>query len=166
MNTEYSPMSTAWAETQSMFLDTLFSSVEWKMRYAKNLQGETYPFSLYAAKLQKTALLEPLHMLRMASVIDFERRIYANDQLSVAEVVRIAEEVSLKYNGYSSPSLYVLSIPHLYSWSASCAYHGYALATLALTQWREHLYTKYGYLVDNPAVGQEMSLVWKLGSSF
>ena len=38
LNTEYPAMSTAWAETQSMFLDTLFSSIEWKKRYAKNLK--------------------------------------------------------------------------------------------------------------------------------
>lgn len=165
LNTEYPPMSTAWAETQSMFLDTLFSSPEWKMRYAKNLTGELYPFSLYESKLRKTFLLEPLSMLRMASVIEFERRIYSVEHLDVTIVQKIAEEISIEYNGFSEPSLYLLSIPHIYSWSASCAYHGYALATLALTQWQEHLYDKYGYLVDNPTVGQEMTKMWNYGSS-
>lgn len=165
LNTEYPPMSTAWAETQSMFLDTLFSSPEWKMRYAKNLAGELYPFSLYESKLRKTFLLEPLSMLRMASVIEFERRIYSTESLDVTIVQKIAAEISLKYNGFNESSLYLLSVPHIYSWSASCAYHGYALATLALTQWQEHLYDTYGYLVDNPLVGQEMTKMWNYGSS-
>jgi hypothetical protein len=37
LNTEYPPASTAWDETQSMFLDTMFDSIEWRTRYAKNL---------------------------------------------------------------------------------------------------------------------------------
>ena len=36
LNHEYAPMSTAWAETQSMFLDNVYSSIEWRMRYAKH----------------------------------------------------------------------------------------------------------------------------------
>jgi hypothetical protein len=165
LNTEYPPMSTAWAETQSMFLDTLYTSPEWKMRYAKNLAGEVYPFSLYEARLKKTFLLEPLSMLRLSSVIEFERCIYSAEYLDVALVEKIAKETSMKYNGFSEPSLYLLSIPHLYRWEPACAYHAYALATLALTQWREHLYGKYGYLVDNPVVGQEMTKMWNYGSS-
>lgn len=164
LNTEYPPCSTAWAETQSMFLDTMFSSVEWKMRYARTLEGEAYPFSLYEAKVKKTFLLEPIAMLRMASVIEFERRVYSAENLDTETVREIARETSVRYNGFNEPSLYLLTIPHIYSWGASCAYHGYALATLALTQWREHLYDTYGYIVDNPVVGEEMTRVWKFGS--
>lgn len=165
LNTEYAPMSTAWAETQSMFLDTLYASPEWKVRYAKTLTGESYPISLYETKVQKTFLLEPLWMLRLASVVEFERRVYSSESLDATSLERIAREVAVKYNGYDTSSLYLLTIPHIYSWSASCAYHGYGLATLALTQWRAHLYDRYGYLVDNPAVGGEMIRVWREGAS-
>lgn len=104
-------------------------------------------------------------MLRMASVIDFEKQVYAAKNLDVQTVEQIAQNVSLKYNHFNTPSLYILTFPHIYGWSSSCAYHGYALATLALTQWREYLDAKYGYLVDNPEIGKEMSRVWNFGSS-
>ncbi len=38
LNTEYAPMGVAWAETQSMFCDTIFSSIERRTRYAKNAE--------------------------------------------------------------------------------------------------------------------------------
>ncbi|MBX4181757.1 hypothetical protein KW807_02740, partial [Candidatus Parcubacteria bacterium] len=34
LNTEYPPAVASWDETQSMFLDTVFASIEWKIRYA------------------------------------------------------------------------------------------------------------------------------------
>jgi len=59
----------------------------------------------------------------------------------------------------------VLNVPHIYSWESSCSYHGYGLATLALSQWREYFYKKYGYIVDNKQVGKEMAEAWKWGAS-
>ena len=53
LNTEYAPMSVSRAETQSMFLDTMFSSIERKMRYAKNVDGESYPRTLYEKQVKK-----------------------------------------------------------------------------------------------------------------
>lgn len=165
INTEYPPMWPAWAETQSMFLESLFSSPEWKVRYAKSLDGKSYPFSLYEEKLRKTYLLAPHSMLSIMSVIEFERQIYSADNLTANTVTKIAQELSIKYNWFNTPSLYLLTVPHIYSWSASCAYHGYALATLALNQWKDYLYNKHGYLIDNPAVWQEMKKVWSFWSS-
>ena len=54
INSEYPPASTAWAETQSMFLDTLFGSIEWKMRYATNKEDQSYPFDLFVRRVEKS----------------------------------------------------------------------------------------------------------------
>ena len=62
-------------------------------------------------------------------------------------------------------SLRLLSIPHIYSWESACSYQGYGLAQLAVYQWREYFYKKYGFIVDNKAVGKEMRAVWKYGSA-
>jgi hypothetical protein len=59
----------------------------------------------------------------------------------------------------------LLGVPHIYSGDNACSYHGYGLAELALSQWREYFYKKYEYIVDNPEVGKEMAQVWKLGSA-
>ncbi|MBX2866845.1 hypothetical protein KTR10_02745 [Candidatus Kaiserbacteria bacterium] len=165
VNNEYPPASTAWAETQSMFLDSMLSSVEWASRYAKNAERETYPFSLYEREVRKLHALNPLSMNGISSVMEFERRIYEEKKLSKTKVLKIAKEVFTKYTDTAVPSLRLLSIPHIYSWESSCSYHGYGLALLSVAQWREYFYKKYGYIVDNPRVGKEMKAMWKYGSA-
>jgi len=165
LNTEYPPMSAAWAETQSMFLEEIMASPEWKLRYAKSLDWKSYPFDLFERKIRKTFILEPLHMLSMSSIIEFEGRMYSESDLTSEKVIQIAQETSTKYHQYNSPSTHILMVSHLYSWYASCSYQSYALATLALTQWREVMFEKYWYIVDNPAIWAEMTKVWEFWSS-
>jgi hypothetical protein len=165
LNTEYPPASTAWAETQSMFIDTMHSSLEWRMRYAQNSKGEFYPFDLFKRKMEKLNILSPLGMMGINMVLEFERRIYSHPTLNQQKVLEIARQVAKKYMDYSVDTLTLLNIPHIYSWESSCSYHGYGLAELSLAQWREYFYKKYGYIVDNKNVGKEMARVWSLGSS-
>lgn len=165
VNHEYPPTSTSWAETQSMFLDTLFSSVEWSSRYAKNLQGKTYPFDLYERKVEKLHVIRPLDLSGIMFVANFEKEIYETKKLDQQKVVAIAKKNFKKYFERSEDSLLALNIPHIYSWQSSAAYHCYGLAELTLSQWREYFYKKYGYIVDNPHVGKEMKKVWELASS-
>ncbi len=165
INTEYPPASTAWAETQSMFLDTMHSSIEWKVRYAKNAEGESFPFDLLVRKLEKIGILAPLNMMGIHDVMEFERRVYETKNLTVEKVLKIAKQCFKKFFDRSEDSISLLGVPHIYSWENACSYHGYGLAELALAQWREYFYTKYGYIVDNKNVGKEMVQVWKLGSS-
>ena len=165
LNHEYAPMSVSWAETQSMFLDTLFSSVEWKMRHATSADGATYPFELFERKVRALHPLQPTRMHSIAFVANFEREVYESKTLSREKVIAIAKKQYKKYHDHSVDSLAALNVPHIYSWESSGSYHGYGLAELALSQWRDYFYTKYGYIVDNPKVGQEMQVVWKLGAA-
>ncbi|MEN9582115.1 MAG: oligoendopeptidase [Candidatus Parcubacteria bacterium] len=165
MNTEYPPGSTAWAETQSMFLDTIFSSIEWRTRYAKNADGQSYPFDLYERKIAKTHMVMPLGLNSMMAVASFEKAMYEAKNLTPQKVMATAKKVFKKFFDRSVDSLWLLDVPHIYAWESSCSYHGYALATLALTQWRQYFYKKYGYIVDNHRVGKEMAKVWQLGST-
>ena len=165
VNNEYPPASTAWDETQSMFLDTMLSSAEWNSRYAVSNDGETFPFALFEKEIHKLQPLAPLRMNSIASVMNFERAIYEEKNLTEAKLYKTAKEVYRKFTDNSVDSLRLLSIPHIYSWESSCSYQGYGLAELALSQWREYFYKKYGYIVDNPAVGKEMRAVWKYGSA-
>ena len=165
LNHEYAPMTAAWAETQSMFIDTLFSSIEWKMRYAKNANSEYYPFELFKKKVEKLNILKPARILSIIFVATFEREVYELQNPSVENIIEIAKRNYQKYYDMSEDSLAALNIPHIYSWESSCSYHGYGLAEIALNQWREYFYKKYGYIVDNPQVGREMRKVWQLGAS-
>ncbi len=164
MNHEYAPMSTAWAETQSMFLDTMFSSIEWKNRYALNKVGKSYPLDLFKRKVEKLHALRPLGLNGIMFIANFEKEIYEAKNLTTEKVKEIARKNFRKYFERSEDSLSALNTPHIYSWESSGSYHGYGLAELALEQWREYFYTKFGYIVDNPKIGEELANVWALGA--
>lgn len=165
VNNEYPPASTAWDETQSMFLDTMLSSVEWVSRYAYTNEGEPYPFSLFEKEVEKLRPLAPLSLNGISSVMNFERVLYEENNLTEKKLLSIAKTIYRKFTDTEVDSLRLLSIPHIYTWESSCSYQGYGLAQLALMQWREYFYKKYGYIVDNKAVGKEMKAVWKYGSA-
>ncbi len=166
LNHEYAPSSMAWSETQSMFLDTMFSSIEWCMRYAKNAEGESYPFELFERKTKQLELLAPMRMNSIMFLANYEREIYETKDLTEEKVLKIARKNYKKYYDQSVDSLRALMVPHIYGWESSAAYHGYGLAKLALSQWRDYFYKKYGRIVDNPNVGKEMYEVWKYGSRY
>ncbi len=165
LNHEYPPACTSWDETQSMFMDTLFSSIEWKTRYALNSKGESYPLELYQRKLDKIFPLIPLDLMAILFVSNFEREIYEAKNLTKEKVLQIARKAHKKHFDREIDSLHALNVPHIYSFDSSAGYHGYGLAELAVTQWREYFYKKYGYIVDNPDVGKEMKKVWALGAA-
>lgn len=165
VNNEYPPASTAWGETQSMFLDSMLSSVEWTDRYAKNEAEESYPFSLFEREVTKLHKLSPLSMNGITSVMAFEKALYEEPNLTPAKVKRVARETYFTYTDSAVASYRLLSIPHIYSWESSCSYQGYGLAQLAVAQWRDYFYKKYGYIVDNKRVGKELKKMWAYGSA-
>jgi hypothetical protein len=99
-------------------------------------------------------------------IATFERRVYEEKNLTEAKVVRIAKYTCREIFDYSTDSLLALNTPHIYSWQSACSYHGYGLAQVALYQWRDYFYKKYGYIVDNPAVGKEMKEAWSWGARY
>ncbi len=165
LNHEYSPMSMSWAENQSMFMDSMFGSIEWRTRYARNAAGESFPFDLFERKIKKLNPLRPLGLNGIMMVSNFEKEIYEAKNLTQKKVKEIAQKTFSKFHERTELTLSVLNVPHIYSWESSGSYHGYGLADLAVEQWREHFYEKYGYIVDNPEVGREMAKVWALGSA-
>jgi oligoendopeptidase F len=166
LNSEYPPASTAWAETQSMFFDSVYSTFEWKQSYAKNKKGEVYSLELFERKLKKLSIRKPLGLSSILMISNFERDIYECKNLTKEKVKKIARYNFKKFTDMSEDSLWLLNVPHIYSWSSACSYHGYGLADLAQTQWRAYFKKKYGYIVDNPKVGKEMTKVWALGAKY
>ncbi len=165
VNHEYPPSSTAWAETQSMFMDTIFESIEWRRRYAKNKNGESYPLDLFQRKIDKLHILSPLSMMGMMRVMYFEKAVYESKKIDEKRIVEINNMINKKFSFLEGTSHRLLRVPHIYAWDSACSYHGYALAELAVYQWREHFYNKYGFIVDNPNIGKDMLKVWTLGMS-
>ncbi|MFA6432411.1 MAG: hypothetical protein WCV82_01135 [Candidatus Paceibacterota bacterium] len=166
INTEYPPGSVSWAETQSMFMDTISSSIEWCMRYAKDSEDRVYPFELFERKVRALETLRPLGLMNIIAVVMYEKEIYECKALTAKKVLEIAKRVYKKYFDYSEDSIRLLNIPHIYSWETSAYYHGYGLAELGVHQWREYFFKKYGYIVDNSRVGKEIAKAWSYGSLY
>lgn len=166
INTEYPPSTVSWAETHSTFMDTISDSIEWRTRYAKNAAGEPYPFDLYEKKLRAVFPLRPLAMMGICFVVNYEKEIYECADLSRDKVLEIARRNFSKYMDRSEDSISALNIPHIYNWESSAYYHGYGLAELTVHQWRAYFFRKYGYIVDNPKVGKEMTKIWSYASLY
>jgi Zn-dependent oligopeptidase len=166
LNHEYAPMTVSWAETQSMFMDDISSSIEWKTRYARSKDGKPYPFELYERKVRALHVIRPLEMMHMCRIIFFEKEMYEVKNITREFVLNTARKTLKKYLCFSEESLAILNTPHIYSWNSSAYYHGYGLAQLGVEQWKEYFFKKYGYIVDNPAIGKEMGNVWKYGSRY
>jgi hypothetical protein len=107
-------------------------------------------------------------MLRgMLAVPYFEKALYEmpEDQLNAASVQALADDIEANIQG-GLGARPLLSVPHLLSDEASCYYHGYVLAEMAVHQTREFFHARDGYIVDNPTVGPTLrESYWRPGNS-
>lgn len=164
---ERPPSSVPYAETQSMFLESLLGDAAWLGRYAVSKEGETIPWELIERKIRTGHPLRVLYIRGMLAVPYFEKALYElpDAELTPEKVMRLAEEVELKIMGRRT-SRPLLVVPHILSDESSCYYHGYVLAEMAVQQTRRHFLQKYGEIVDNPQVGADLAEVyWKPGNS-
>ncbi|KAI8915965.1 hypothetical protein EDD86DRAFT_197305 [Gorgonomyces haynaldii] len=164
---ERAPTSVAYAENQSMFLDSLVSDAAWLGRYALDRDGNVIPWALIEQKIRKE---HPYHvfMLRgMLAVPYFEKALYElpEDQVTPENLIKLADEIEVKIQGgFSARPL--LSVPHILADESAAYYHGYVLAEMSVHQTRQHFLDTYGYIVDNPKVGKDLKdFYWVSGNS-
>lgn len=165
LNTEFPPRSTALSETSSMFCEDIMQSPEWKFRYAKDSAGNRYPFELYERKKRQTSVREPHEWHSIWQHSAFERAVYEEVNLTKERLLELAKESVRKYHDYSEDSHWFLNRIHLYTWDDACSYHGYGLAALAVEQLKEFFFNKYGFILDNSAIGEDMAVLWSYGSA-
>jgi len=165
---EYAPTSVAFAETQSMFLDSLLDDADWQTRYAANREGETIPFSLIEKGLRVGQASAAWFLRSQFSVCYAERAIYEipDDELTpervLDEIRAVERRILLLDEGSPRPTL---SVPHLLAAEASAYYHGYILAQMAVEQTRSFFMQRDGHLVDNPRIGPDLRRVyWQPGN--
>ena len=70
---ERSPTSVAYAENQSMFLDSLVGDASWQARYAISKSGETIPWSVIEKGLRDTHPYEVFGLRAMLAVPYYEK---------------------------------------------------------------------------------------------
>ena len=165
---EFAPTSMAYAETQSMFCDSLLDDADWLKRYAHNAKGEPIPDELIHARIKTTQPFAAFGERGILVVPYFERAMYqmADDELTPNAVLALARATELRILGVAVGPRPLLAIPHLLNQESAASYHGYLLANMAVYQTRAYFERTYGYLTDNPAIGPALSQhYWARGNS-
>ena len=155
---EFAPTSMAYAETQSMFCDSLLDDADWLKRYAKNGAGEAIPDSLIKEMIAARQPFRAFNERQIALVAYFERDLYAmaDAERTPEAVLALARQWERQILGVESPRP-LLAIPHLLNQESACAYHGYLLALMAVEQTRAYFLGRDGYLTDNPRIGPDLA---------
>ena len=164
---EYAPTSMAYAETQSMFCDSLLSDADWLMRYAKMEDGRPIPAALILERVATSQPMRAFDARQIAVVPYFESALYrmSEDDLTADRVLALARDTERRILGIESPRP-LLAIPHLLNQESAASYQGYLLALMAVAQTRAHFLSEFRYLTDNPAIGPALSAhYWEPGNS-
>ncbi len=164
---EYAPTSMAYAETQSMFCDSLLNDADWLKRYARNGQGDVIPDELIRDRVASSQPMRAFDERSIAVVPYFEAALYQlpDAALTPETVLSLARETEVRVLGVESPRP-MLAIPHLLNQESAASYQGYLLAHMAVYQTRAFFLREYGYLTDNRAVGPALAKhYWAPGNS-
>ncbi len=164
---EYAPTSMAYAETQSMFCDSLLDDADWLRRYACDADGHPMPEEVIRARVASLQPMLAFEKRMLAVVPAFESALYqmADDALTPHAVLALARQTERRVLGMESPRP-LLAIPHLLNQESAAAYQGYLLAEMAVAQTRAFFLERDGYLTDNPAIGPTLSThYWEPGNS-
>ncbi len=165
---EFAPTSVAYAETQSMFCDSMTSDADWRARYAKDARGNDMPRALIDEAVTRKQRFSA-NGIRMMLVVPYvERMLYelADSEMNAATILKRTREIERELSFLSASSRPTLSIPHLISGDSSAYYHGYVLAEMAVEQTRAFFMKRDGHLLDNPRIGPDLAEhYWKPGNS-
>jgi oligoendopeptidase F len=126
---ERAPTSVAYAENQSMFLDSLVGDAAWRAKYARDLNASPIPFEVHEEEIRSTHPFQVFQLRAMLSVSYFEKALYElpEDELTPGKVQALADEIEIQIQGGLSARP-LLSVPHLVSDEASCYYQGYTVS--------------------------------------
>jgi len=154
-----------------MFLDSLVGDAGWRAAYACDRQGNPLPWELHKRSVEATHPYEVLNLRSMLAVPYFEKALYElkEEDLTPENVQALADRIEAEVQGGLSARP-LLSVPHLLSDEASCYYHGYVLAEMAVHQVRSFFTSQQSEgappLWRNPEVGPTLEeFMWRPGNS-
>ncbi len=165
---EFAPTSVAYAETQSMFLDSLLSDADWRVRYAIDDRGEPMPLELIEAAIREEQPFRGWDVRAMLTVPFAERALYEipDAELGPERVLEELRRVEQRLQGLTGGVRPVLAVPHLLAGESSAYYHGYVLAEMAVYQTRRFFLGRDGHLTDNPRIGPDLAAsYWAPGNA-
>lgn len=165
---EFAPTSVAYAETQSMFMDSLLGDADWRAKYARDASGGVMPWSVLEASIREKQPFRGWDVRALMTVPFGEKAIYELTERDrtperVLSALRAAE-VSLQ--GLDAGIRPVLAVPHLLAGESSAYYHAYVLAEMAVHQTRSFFLQRDGQLTDNPRIGPDLARAyWAPGNN-
>lgn len=165
---EFPPTSMAYAETQSMFCDSLLEDADWLKRYAKNEQGEAVPDELIEQSIAARQPMRAFNERHILLIPYFEWQLYQwpEEKCTPEAITALARDVETRILGVAGSPRPTLAVPHLLSLESACSYQGYLLAMMAVEQTRAFFLQRDGYLTDNPAIGPDLAKhYWSPGNS-
>lgn len=156
---EFAPTSVAYAETQSMFMDSLLGDADWRARYARDEHGRPMPLELIERAIRERQPFRAWDMRMMLTVPFAERALYemADEDLRPDRVLDTFRRIERELQGLSAGVRPVLAVPHLLAGESSAYYHGYVLAEMAVQQTRRFFLERDGFLTDNPKIGPDLA---------
>ncbi|MDV6251837.1 M3 family metallopeptidase [Vibrio sp. EA2] len=165
---EFAPTSMAYAETQSMFCDSLLTDADWLKQYALDNEGNPVPDEIIQAMINSRQPFKAYEERSILVVPYFERALYqlSDEELTPERITKLARDCEKQILGLECSPRPLLAIPHLLSDESACAYQGYLLAHMAVYQTRAYFLDKFGYLTDNPEIGPLLAKhYWHAGNN-
>nr|WP_297532062.1 M3 family metallopeptidase [uncultured Roseateles sp.] len=165
---EFAPTSMAYAETQSMFCDSLLGDADWLKRYARTVDGQAIPDALIRDRIASAQPMRAFDERAIAVVPYFEAALYAmaDEERTPESVLALARTMERRIQGVDRAPRPILAIPHLLNQESAASYQGYLLAHMAVYQTRAFFLRRDGYLTDNPAIGPALAQAyWAPGNS-
>ncbi|WP_434362767.1 M3 family metallopeptidase [Parasalinivibrio latis] len=165
---EFAPTSMAYAETQSMFCDSLLTDADWLKLYALDAEGNPVPDAVIQAMVNSRQPFKAYEERSILVVPYFERALYqlSDEELTPERVTKLARDTEKSILGLACSPRPLMAIPHLLSDEAACSYQGYLLAHMAVYQTRAYFTEKFGFLTDNPEIGPLLAKhYWNPGNS-
>lgn len=155
---EFPPTSVAYAETQSMFMDSLLGDPDWRRRYATGPDGQPVPFALVEKSVRESQPFRGWDTRRLITVPMGERALYemSEAELTPDNVIATLRRIEHETQGLTSAPRPILAVPHLISGESSAYYHAYVLAEMAVHQTRAFFLQRDGFLADNPRIGPDL----------
>ncbi len=152
---EFAPTSMAYAETQSMFCDSLLNDADWLKQYAKDAHNQPVPDNIIKSMVDARQPFRAYAERSILVVPYFERALYllAEEALTIESITKLARDTEKRILGLEASPRPLMAVPHLLSDESACSYQGYLLANMAVYQTRAYFTEKFGYLTDNPEIG-------------
>ncbi len=148
---EFAPTSVAYAETQSMFMDSLVEDADWRALYAG------MPWDLIEEAIREKQPFMGWDVRALLTIPLAERDLYLMDDPTPEKVLAAFRAVERDTQGLTAGVRPVLAVPHLLAGESSAYYHGYIMADMAVWQTRAFFLNRDGFLSDNPRVGPDLA---------